>query len=91
MNRLDSALVAQKNELKLDYKDIATRMSGYAGKPISAESIGHYFAENSGIPLSKLGAFLTALEFKVVPITETCLPEDEYKALKLLARKELNR
>lgn len=87
MINLDGSLVAQKNELKLDYKDIATRMSGYIGVPVSAESVAHYFARNSGIPMEKLGAFLNALEFKVVGIAQRCIPEEEHKTLRYLARK----
>jgi len=83
-------LIHSKKSIKdLSHKDIAEHMSEYLTRRVGSDSVQKYFAGNSGIPMEHIGALLSALDLKLVDSNEVSVPDDEYAALKLFAKKAL--
>ncbi len=81
----------QRAKRNLRNEDIAALMAAELGENVSPESVGHYFTENSGIKIGKIGAFLRSLGLKVVQEDAICVTPDKLAALKTLAAEALTR
>lgn len=90
MCQIHNQILSRKAELDLTNEQIAQRMGAYLNKPMSASAVQKYFSDGAGIPLESVGAFLSALGFKLVGHDQAMVDPAELSALRLLARKGLD-
>lgn len=87
---IENLIHRRKAERDLSNSAIAGAMSTDLGERVSPESVGHYFTGNAGIPIDKLGAFLSGLGLKVVREEEVLVSSEKLSALLTLAKEALH-
>lgn len=87
---IENLILRRKTELDLTNSEIAGAMSASGGDKISPEAVGHYFTGEAGVPIRRIGPFLTALGLKVIREDEKTVSTDKLAALNVLALEALH-
>jgi len=85
----DNSTLIDSQRNKYKHAVIAERMEQYAGRKISPDSVQKWLSGSAGVPFDLVGAFVYALDLKVVHEDSVVLPREEYDALQVFARKAL--